>query len=116
MAEDSIDKMKNSSGSVIIPDETSVVTQIFRDKIDLVANAIGASISHISGQYEQIYIYSQIEQEEALKDAEQKAREQATLDGAVTDLIEVVEVEEIPLAYHPTNATRLRVKVVGNLI
>lgn len=108
--------MKNSSGSVIIPDETSVVAQIFRDKIDLVANAIGESISHISGQYEQIYIYSQIEQEEALKDAEQKAREQATLDGAVTDLIEVVEVEEIPLAYHPTNATRLRVKVVGNLV
>ncbi|MGJ0465323.1 hypothetical protein ACR73N_15655, partial [Listeria monocytogenes] len=24
--------------------------------------------------------------------------------------------EEIPLAYHPGNATRLRVKVVGNLV
>lgn len=59
MAEDSIDKMKNSSGSVIIPDETSVVAQIFRDKIDLVANAIGASIS-------------QIKRDEALQNGEQK--------------------------------------------
>ncbi|EGP9942276.1 hydantoinase/oxoprolinase family protein, partial [Listeria monocytogenes] len=126
MTEDAIDKMKTSSGSVslvlvgggsvIIPDEISGVAQIFRDKNGPVANAIGASISQISGQYEQIYIYSQIEREEALQDAEQKAREQATLAGAVTDSIEVVEVEEIPLAYHPGNATRLRVKVVGNLV
>lgn len=101
---------------MIIPDEISGVAQIFRDKNGPVANAIGASISQISGQYEQIYIYSQIEREEALQDAEQKAREQATLAGAVTDSIEVVEVEEIPLAYHPGNATRLRVKVVGNLV
>ncbi|MDF8081020.1 hypothetical protein P4755_15375, partial [Listeria monocytogenes] len=42
--------------------------------------------------------------------------EQARLAGAVPDTIAVVEVEEIPLAYHPGNATRLRVKVVGNLV
>ncbi|MBC1442859.1 hydantoinase/oxoprolinase N-terminal domain-containing protein [Listeria seeligeri] len=126
MTEDAIDKMKTSSsnvnlvlvggGSVIIPDEIAGVATVFRDKNGPVANAIGASISQISGQYEQIYIYSQIEREVALQDAEQKAREQARLAGAVADTIEVVEVEEIPLAYHPGNATRLRVKVVGNLI
>lgn len=93
--------MKNSSGSVIIPDETSVVAQIFRDKIDLVSNAIGESIS-------------QIKRDEALQDAEQKAREQPTLAGSVTDSVEVVE--EIPLMYHLGNATRLRMKVVGNLV
>lgn len=103
-------------GSVIILDEISGVAKIFRDKNDPFANAIGASIAQINGQYEQIYIYSQIEQEEALKDAEQKAREQTTHTGVVTDSIEVVEVEEIPLAYHPGNVTRFRVKVVGNLI
>ncbi|MBF2684157.1 hypothetical protein IBB75_10560 [Listeria welshimeri] len=124
MAEDAIDKMKNSSGSVsvvlvgggsvIILDEISGVAKNFRDKNGPVANAIGAYISHISGQYEQIYIYSQIEHEEVLKDANQKVREQATHTGAVTDPVEVVE--EILLAYHLSNATRLRVKVVGNLV
>ncbi|ECQ6354012.1 hypothetical protein F0002_10940 [Listeria innocua] len=124
MTEDAIDKMKNSSGSVrlvlvggdsvIILDEISGVTKIFRDKNGPVVSAIDAYISCISGQYEQIYIYSQIEQEEVLKDAKQKAIEQATLTGAVTDPVEVVE--EILLAYHLSNATRLRVKVVGNLV
>ncbi|MBC8921626.1 hypothetical protein IAI17_28010 [Escherichia coli] len=113
MAEDAIDKMKTNSsgvrlvlvgsGSVIILDEISGVAKNFRDKNGPVANAIGASIS-------------QIKRDEALQDAEQKAREQPTLAGSVTDSIEVVEVEEIPLAYHPGNATRLRVKVVGNLV
>ncbi|EAD1188093.1 hypothetical protein H6H07_000235 [Listeria monocytogenes] len=124
MTEDALGKMKTSSsgvrlvlvggGSVIILNEISGVAKIFRDKNGPVANAIDAYISHISGQYEQIYIYSQIEQEEVLKDAKQKAREQATLTGAVTDPVEVVE--EILLAYHLSNATRLRVKVVGNLV
>lgn len=59
ITEDALYKMKNSSGSVIIPDETSVVAQIFRDKIDLVANAIGESIS-------------QIKRDEALQNDEQK--------------------------------------------
>lgn len=59
ITEDALYKMKNSSGSVIIPDETSVVAQIFRDKIDLVANAIGESIS-------------QIKRDEALQNGEQK--------------------------------------------
>lgn len=91
--------MKNSSGSVIIPDETSVVAQIFRDKIDLVANAIGESIS-------------QIKRSAAKWRA--KAREQVTLAGTVTDSVEVVE--EIPLVYHLANAPRLHMKVVGNLV
>lgn len=45
-----------------------------------------------------------------------KWRENSHLSRAVTDLIEVVEVEESPLAYPPGNATRLRVKIVGNLV
>ena len=44
-----------------------------------------------------------------------KSRPTAELAGAVPGTIELVEVEETPLAYHPENATRLRVKVVGNM-
>ena len=46
---------------------------------------------------------------------QEKAVQQAELAGAVPGTIELVEVEETPLAYHPENATRLRVKVVGNM-
>ena len=47
------------------------------------ANAIGASIAQISGQYEQIYVYSKIQRDAALTDAQEKAVQQAELAGAV---------------------------------
>jgi N-methylhydantoinase A/oxoprolinase/acetone carboxylase beta subunit len=50
-----------------------------------------------------------------MNDAKQKATHQAKLAGAIEETIELVEVEETPLAYHPENATRLRVKVVGKM-
>ncbi|WP_400246801.1 hydantoinase/oxoprolinase N-terminal domain-containing protein [Niallia sp. JL1B1071] len=125
MTEEAIDKMKTSNndatvvlvggGSIIIPRHLKGVKEIIHDENGAVANAIGASISQISGQFEQIYIYSQISREDARKDAEDRARQQAILAGAKVDTIELVEIEEIPLAYHPGNATRLRVKVVGEL-
>lgn len=125
LIEQAIDKMKTSSedvqlvlvggGSIIIPDKIRGVSNSIKTENGGVANAIGASISQISGQYEQIYIYSRESREDSLKDAQDKAVKQAILAGAVSDTIELVEVEETPLAYHPENATRLRVKVVGEM-
>ena len=125
IVEQAIDKMKTSSedvqlvlvggGSIIIPDSIRGVASMMKVENGSVANAIGASIAQISGQYEQIYIYARKPREACLKDAEAKAVKQAKLAGADSDTIELVEVEETPLAYHPENATRLRVKVVGKM-
>ncbi|MEA0555377.1 hydantoinase/oxoprolinase family protein [Lysinibacillus irui] len=126
LLEQAIDKMKTSSedvslvlvggGSIIVPDSIRGVSKIVKNENGGVANAIGASIAQISGQYEQIYIYSKEPREESLRDAENKAVKQAVLAGALADTIELVEVEETPLAYHPENATRLKVKVVGKMV
>lgn len=123
--EQAIDKMKTSSGdvelvlvgggSVVIPDTIRGVSHMIKPENGGVANAIGACIAQISGQYEQIYIYSTEPREDSLKDAQEKAVKQAVLAGADPTTVELVEVEETPLAYHPGNATRLRVKVVGNM-
>ncbi|WP_336780933.1 hydantoinase/oxoprolinase family protein [Paenibacillus illinoisensis] len=123
--EQTIDKMKTSSGdvelvlvgggSVVIPDTIRGVSHMIKPENGGVANAIGACIAQISGQYEQIYIYSTEPREAALRDAREKAVKQAVLAGADPATVELVEVEETPLAYHPGNATRLRVKVVGNM-
>ncbi|KPN94779.1 hydantoinase/oxoprolinase N-terminal domain-containing protein [Lysinibacillus sp. ZYM-1] len=126
LLEQAIDKMKTSSedvslvlvggGSIIVPEKIQGVSTIVKSEYGGVANAIGASIAQISGQYEQIYIYSKEPREESLKDAQNKAVKQAVLAGALKDTIELVEVEETPLAYHPENATRLKVKVVGKMV
>lgn len=125
MTEEAIDKMKTSSGDVdlilvgggaiIIPQELAGVANVYHNPHGGVANAIGASIAQISGQYEQIYIYTKLSREDSMNDAKQKATHQAKLAGAIEETIELVEVEETPLAYHPENATRLRVKVVGKM-
>ncbi|MDM5233088.1 hypothetical protein QUF87_18320 [Lysinibacillus pakistanensis] len=101
--------------SVIVPNTIRGVSNIVQSEYSGVANAIGAFIAQISGQYEQIYIYSREPCEDSLKDPQDKAMKQAILAGALSETIQLVEVEETALAYHPENATRLKVEVVGKM-
>jgi N-methylhydantoinase A/oxoprolinase/acetone carboxylase beta subunit len=52
---------------------------------------------------------------EALEAAKQEARQKAQDAGAGRDSVRIVDVDEVPLAYLPGNATRIRVKAVGDL-
>lgn len=125
MVEESIDSMKTDAGdveivlvgggSIIIPEEIKGVSKIIRDENGAVANAIGASISQISGEFEQLYVYAEQPREESIDDATEKATRHAQEAGALEETIEIAEVEEIPLAYAEGNANRVRVKVIGNM-
>lgn len=125
MVENSIDSMKTDAGdaeivlvgggSIIIPDDIKGVSKIYRYENGSVANAIGASISQISGEFEQLYVYVDEPREESIKDATEKAMKNAVNAGALHDSIEVAEIEEIPLAYAEGNANRVRVKVIGDM-
>lgn len=120
-----IDRMKNSAedvkvilvggGSIIVPSKIDGVSEIIRDSNGDVANAIGACISQVSGQYEKIYIYDQMKREDAMKDAKNQAVSQAIKAGAQKESVQTVDVEEVPLAYYPGDANRVRIKVVGDL-
>ena len=57
----------------------------------------------------------EIGRDEALADAKASATEAAVAAGAPAS-IEIVDVEDVPLAYLPGNATRVRVKAVGGLL
>jgi N-methylhydantoinase A/oxoprolinase/acetone carboxylase beta subunit len=80
-----------------------------------VANAVGAAIAQISGEIDRVYSLADLPREQALADAKSQATERAVEAGAAADSVEIVEVEEVPLAYLPSNATRIRVKAVGDL-
>ncbi|MFQ6724602.1 hydantoinase/oxoprolinase family protein, partial [Limosilactobacillus reuteri] len=125
MIEVAIDKMKTSAddievilvggGAIIAPDHLAGVAKVIAPEKGGVANAIGASISQISGTVDRIYPYTKIDREEALKQAEVEAGEHAKTAGALPDTLSVVEREEIPLAYDPNQSTRVKIKVVGEL-
>ncbi|OIM20733.1 hydantoinase subunit beta [Oenococcus oeni] len=122
--EDALDKMKTSSkdidlilvggGSIIIPEGIKGVRQVFKYDHGNVANAIGATIAQISGEYEKIYQYDSIPRDDALNDAEKNANSQAIVAGANKNSLKMVDIEEIPLAYAPGRTTRLKIKVVGD--
>lgn len=80
-----------------------------------VANAVGAAIAQVSGEVDRVYALAEIGREQALEDARQRAIDSAVAAGAARDTVEIVDVEDVPLAYLPGNATRVRVKAVGEL-
>jgi len=106
-------------GGILIPPEryTSIngVSRVLRPQSFQYANAIGAAIAQVSGEVDRVYFLEQISRESALVKAKELAQAKAIEAGARPDSVEVVEVDEIPLAYMPGNATRIRVKAAGSL-
>ena len=80
-----------------------------------VANAVGAAIAQVSGEVDRIYALAEMTRDAALDDAKRQAIDAAVAAGAGRDTIEIVDVEDVPLAYLPGHATRMRVKAVGEL-
>jgi N-methylhydantoinase A/oxoprolinase/acetone carboxylase beta subunit len=79
------------------------------------ANAVGAAIAQISGEVDRVYSLEGLTREQALDDAKSEASAKAVEAGADPGTIAIVDVEDVPLAYLPGNATRIRVKAVGDL-
>ncbi len=80
-----------------------------------VANAIGAAIAQIGGEVDRVFSLESMPREEALQQAKDEATEKAVAAGASAGTVHIVDVEEVPLAYLPSNATRIHVKAVGEL-
>ncbi|PIK35200.1 hypothetical protein BSL78_27979 [Apostichopus japonicus] len=127
MVEEAIDRMKVSKEEVpvILVGAGSILKDITRrvkgvSKFILpsyyqVANAVGAALGQVSGYEDRPTNLVGTTREEALERAEQKAIERCIQNGAKRETIQIIEREEIGLAYLPGNFTRLKVKVVGDL-
>ena len=101
-------------GSILIEDKVGGL-EVVKPHHFAVANAVGAAIAQVSGEVDRVYSLASLSRADAIEDARQKATAVAVAAGARAGTIEVVEVEDVPLAYLPGNATRVRVKVVGEL-
>ena len=102
-------------GSILLGSSLAGASLLLRPEHAGVANAIGAAIAQIGGQVERVYSLDSGNREEAIADCTAAAVEQAVAAGAAPASVEVVEVEEVPLTYVPSNATRVRVKAVGDI-
>ncbi len=102
-------------GSVLLPDSLPGFDTVVRPEEFAVANAIGAAIAQVSGEIDRIYSGDQTSRDLMLGEAREEAIAQAVAAGADPDSVSVVEVDELPIAYLPGNAVRVRVKAVGDL-
>ena len=70
-------------------------------------------MAQVSGEADQIF--RDVGRDDAIREAQRQAEEKAVKAGARRESLQVVEVEDLPLAYLPGNSLRTRVKVVGSL-
>jgi N-methylhydantoinase A/oxoprolinase/acetone carboxylase beta subunit len=127
--ERSIDMIKTSrepvpvvlvgGGGIILPEthyeKLKGAKSVVRPQNFQFANAIGAAISQVSGEIDRVFALEQMTREEAMKQAKQMAMEKAVLAGADPEKVQVVDIDEVFLAYLPSNAARIRVKAAGPL-
>ncbi|HEY7699355.1 MAG TPA: hydantoinase/oxoprolinase family protein, partial [Vicinamibacteria bacterium] len=122
MLEEAVDRMKTEAapepliavggGAFLVPATMGGISEVVHVAHQGVANAVGAAIAQVSGEVDQVF--SGVGREEAIRKATELAREKAALGGASPDGLRVVEVEDLPLAYLPGDALRVRVRVVGD--
>ncbi|MDR3511376.1 MAG: hydantoinase/oxoprolinase family protein [Caulobacteraceae bacterium] len=101
-------------GSILAP-STLAGLQVVKPRHFEVANAIGAAIAQASGQVDKVYSLDLSSRDAVLAEAEHEARAQAIQAGALEETLVVTDREDVPLTYLPGNATRVRVKVVGDM-
>ncbi|MEW6472805.1 MAG: hydantoinase/oxoprolinase family protein [Actinomycetota bacterium] len=102
-------------GGFLVPDHLPGIAEIRRPEHSEVANAIGAAIAPVSGQVERLVHFGRHGREAVLREVQETACAQAVRAGADPQRVEVVEIEEVPLAYLTDPAVRLRVKAAGPL-
>ncbi len=121
--EDAVDRMKTEAGdgtliavgggAFLVPERLAGVSKVIRVPHGDCANAVGAAIAQISGETDQVY--REMSRAAAIARAEAQARERAVAAGADPATLATVDVEDMPLAYLPGNALRVRVRVAGEM-
>jgi len=125
MCEAGVDRMKTSAeavpviivggGSVLVARPIAGASEMVKPNHFEAANAVGAAIAQISGEVDRVYSLEALTRDQAVDNAKLEATNKAVEAGADPATVQIVDVEDVPLTYLPGNATRIRVKAVGDL-
>lgn len=123
--DEAVDRMKASpeplpvilvgGGAVLITRDLPSASRLIRPEHSSVSNAIGAAIAQVSGEIDRVFSLEGRSREAVLEHAKGEAARRAEEAGADPASIAIKDIDEVPLAYLPGSATRIRVKAVGDL-
>ena len=122
---ETVDRMKTSAdpipvvvvggGSILLRDTLPGASELVKPHHFAVANAIGAAIAQVGGEVDKVVALEGTTRAAAIEEAKAEAVEKAVAAGADRDGVRVVDVEDVPIAYLAGDATRIRVKAIGDL-
>ena len=122
---ETVDRMKTSAdpipvvvvggGSILLRDTLPGASELVKPPHFAVANAIGAAIAQVGGEVDKVVALEGTTRAAAIEEAKAEAVEKAVAAGAQRDGVRVVDVEDVPIAYLAGDATRIRVKAIGDL-
>jgi N-methylhydantoinase A/oxoprolinase/acetone carboxylase beta subunit len=121
-----IDQMKSSrdpvpvvlvgGGAVLVSRYLQTASVLHRPEHAGVANAIGAANAQIGAETERIVSYRQTPRDALLSELQEALTAELLSGGAARDSIRIADIEETAISYMADESTRLRVKLVGDLV
>ena len=119
---EAVDRMKTDAAdrpllvvggaAFLAPERMDGISEVKRIAHHGVANAVGAATAQVSGEVDQVF--RDMSRESMLAEATAIARDRAVRAGALADTLTIVDLEDLPLAYLPGNAVRVRARAVGD--
>ena len=100
-------------GAFAVPDAIAGVADVIRPAHSGVANAVGAALAQVSGEVDRVF--RDVGRDAAVATATEEATAAAIEAGASPATVATIEIEDLPIAYLPGDARRVRVRVVGHL-
>ena len=126
LLDEAVDRMKTAAGDlpvVLVGGGTVLVSRPIKGTSEMnvpenagTANAIGAAIAQVGGEVEKVYSFEITGRDAAIAEAKKEATDKAIAAGADASTVEIVDIEEVPLAYLPGGSCRVRAKAVGDLM
>ncbi|MFP9228179.1 hydantoinase/oxoprolinase N-terminal domain-containing protein [Pectobacterium cacticida] len=123
--EQAIDRIKSSSapvpavvvggGSILLPDVLSGISRVMRPPYFDAANAVGVALGKVGAQIERVVKIPDNDREKIRRELQQQAITLAEKTGAMPGSVDIIDYQEVPLAYLPGNSVHVKVKAAGNL-
>jgi hypothetical protein len=120
-----IDQMKSSrdavpvilvgGGAVLVSRDLKTASDVFRPEHSGVANAIGAANAQVGSETERIVSYRRTARDQVISEMSDELTAKLLGAGAAAATIRLADVEETSISYMADDATRIRVKMVGDL-
>jgi N-methylhydantoinase A/oxoprolinase/acetone carboxylase beta subunit len=121
-----IDKIKTSSqdlpvvlvggGAILIHGELEGASEVIQPSNAGCANAIGAAIAQVSGEVDKMFSTAGRTRKEVIEEVEELVKQKTIIAGADPSTVMLIDMEEVPVAYVPSNVVRIKAKAAGTLL